>query len=83
MIDGLKSSRNTATFTKVRNFMNSCAPPLTDQDQTWHDILYHARFYSDRYIPGGPKKVPNFCMALCNEVGEINQQKSMYSRLPS
>ena len=27
MIDGLKSSRNTATFTKVWNFMNSCPPP--------------------------------------------------------
>jgi len=24
------------------------------------------------------KKIPNFCMALCNRVGEMNQQKSMY-----
>ena len=29
-------------------------------------------------IPGGPKNVPNFRMALCNRVGEMNQQKSMY-----
>jgi len=24
------------------------------------------------------KNVPNFCMALCNRVGEMNQKKSMY-----
>jgi len=30
------------------------------------------------YIPGGPKKRPEFRMALCNRVGEMNQQKSMY-----
>ena len=30
-------------------------------------------------ILGGPKKnVPNFRMALCSRVGEMNQQKSMY-----
>jgi len=28
-------------------------------------------------IPSGPKKVPNFRMALCNRVGEMNQQKSI------
>jgi len=35
-------------------------------------------FKSYLYIPGGPKKRPNFRMALCNRVGEMNQQKSMY-----
>jgi len=45
-------------FHKSLKFYELMSPPLTDQDQTWHDILYHARFYSDRYIPGGPKKRP-------------------------
>ena len=30
------------------------------------------------YIPGGPKKRPEFRMALCNRVSEMNQPKSLY-----
>jgi len=34
---------------------------------------------ADRRYTGWPEKnVPNFRMALCNRVGEMNQQKSMY-----
>ena len=29
-------------------------------------------------IPIGPKKRHELCMALCNRVGKMNQQKSMF-----
>jgi len=34
--------------------------------------------FSIRYTGWPEKNVPNFRMALCNRVGEMNQQKSMY-----
>ena len=44
---------------------------LSDRNRT---ILHSIKIYS-----GWPEKnVPNFRMALCNRVGEMNQQKNMY-----
>jgi len=41
--------------------------------QNWSG--YWVLGFKSSVIPGGPKNVPNFRMALCNRVGEMNQQK--------
>ena len=70
--------------------LNGIMSSYVVNNAVWNTVTIEKRFFRTSIISMWPvcrigvrervaqKNVPNFRMALCNRVGEINQQKSMY-----
>jgi len=71
-------ARNAATTEQKRPAKGSCELPFNLWNLFGYDAADRVKLVAVRCYRVARKNVTNFRMALCNTVGEMNQQKSMF-----